>query len=443
MFISSTAHLPHISHPEEMTFDPLELFSAPQKRLTPEFEQRQGTLRQQNYDNVSLSLNSMGVQRITRDISESLENQENEHNHDPSLNSNDIPLHIHDLPLLQLKPPSLVLLLFLYLFAPDQVLNFSPQQPETDPETIFNLKNALPYINDALPWLLKYCPRFTTRNLLAAVSSLAESLRKGSMSEYNAWLTQLIASELPWIEPEPRESIKNVAALRLAENCGRTAHPEILRAIEIPHLPKQLQLKEPSLTADNLGLKTWGSSFLLGSRLARPDTTTQLLKSPVLELGAGTGLVGMVSCLLGYETMLTDLAEIVPNLRQNLNLNEINNGAVDELDWLNPTSFVQKYSWPKYNTIILSDPLYSSKHPQWIVDMINLFLAEEPSAAVLLQVPVRRNFEEERATLWRLMGENGYVMEFEDTESGHDDFGQSDFLFKKYLRSEKVKTTSA
>lgn len=416
----STAHLPHISTPLTMSFDPLELFSAPKKRPDLEIEEQSFDLRQGITSESSVSF-----------AEDHLTDQEEK---EQPQDSTDVPLHIHDLPLLQLKPPPLVLLLFLNLFAPDQVLNFSPLEPETDPETIFAQKNVLLYIDQALHWLKQYCPRFTTRHLLAAVSVLAESLRKGCMSEYNGWLTQLISSELQWLDLEARETIQHIAALRLAENCGRTAHPEILRGIEIPNLHKQLQLKEPSLTADNLGLKTWGSAFLLGSRLARPGASEQYLKSPVLELGAGTGLVGMVSCLLGHDTMLTDLAEIVPNLRQNVELNAIENGLVAELDWLNPASFLQKHSSPKYNTIILSDPLYSSKHPQWIVDMINLFLAAGLSASVLLQVPVRRNFETERAMLWQLMEENGYVVAFEDTESGHDDFGQSDFLFKKYTR---------
>ena len=56
----------------------------------------------------------------------------------------------------------------------------------------------------------------------------------------------------------------------------------------------------------------------------------------MLELGSGTGLVGMVSSLLGYPTVLTDLPEIVPNLQLNVDLNKLNNVTVLELDWTNP-----------------------------------------------------------------------------------------------------------
>ncbi|WPK27330.1 hypothetical protein PUMCH_004712 [Australozyma saopauloensis] len=405
-----------------MPFDPLELFSAPERKCDDDFQ--------------SLDVNNESVQLVdsndgTEDQIDSIstDNLENDEMQDDGM----VPLHIHDLPLLQRKPDYSVLALFLRLFSPDRVLNFSPLEPETDPETIFKTKDVVAVIEDALIWLLSYCPRFQTRSLLASVSFLAETLRKGNMSEYNGWLTQVIASELQWIEELKREEIHHLAALRLAENCGRTAQPEILRQIEIPHLDRALSLKEPSLTSDNLGLKTWGSSFLLGSRLAKPSQHTYL-KAPVLELGLGTGLVGMVSCILGFETALTDLAEIVPNLRENVELNEINNALVDELDWLNPSSFLLKHDLPKYNTVILSDPLYSSLHPQWIVDMINLFLSDDKEARVLLQVPIRRNFERERASLWKLMASNGYTVTQEEIEEGHDDFGESKFIFKKYVR---------
>lgn len=191
-----------------------------------------------------------------------------------------------------------------------------------------------------------------------------------------------------------------------------------------------MYLKEPSLTSDKLGLKTWGSLFILGRRLAQ---NLAYLKGTVLELGSGTGLVGMVAGVLGFPTVLTDLPDIVPNLTDNVELNNIN-ATVDNLDWSNPKSYLDKHNLPRYTTIILSDPLYSSKHPVWIVSMINTFLEESEDARVLLQVPIRKTFENERATLWHLLDINGYTVQEEDTETGYDDFGETTFLFKRLHR---------
>ncbi|KAI7278397.1 hypothetical protein KC345_g6014 [Hortaea werneckii] len=100
-----------------------------------------------------------------------------------------------------------------------------------------------------------------------------------------------------------------------------------------------IHLHEPALTADNLGLKTWASSYLLAKRLVllRSDndesdttaTTTNPLAPPllptlppdaeILELGSGTGLVGMAAArVLQRKVWLTDLEEIVGNLERNV-----------------------------------------------------------------------------------------------------------------------------
>lgn len=342
------------------------------------------------------------------------------------------PLHVHDLPLLKLKPPAVVLSVFLKLLSPPTIHNFGPQEETVkDTNAVLSEKQiSQQEVAISLSWLIGK-GRFSSLEQLAAVAELAESLRMSFPSQYNEWLTRIVSSDLEWLGEEQKEEIHALAALRLAENCGRTAQPEFIRHIEIPGLPKKIYLKEPSLTSDNLGLKTWGSLFILGRRLAAKPA---YLKGSVLELGSGTGLVGIVSCILGFPTMLTDLPEIMPNLEDNIELNSIVQASADCLDWSDPASFLEKHKLPTYTTIILSDPLYSSRHPPWIVSMINAFLEKDTEARVLLQVPIRKTFENERARLWELLEANGYEVEEEDREIGYDDFGETTFLFKKLRR---------
>ena len=146
----------------------------------------------------------------------------------------------------------------------------------------------------------------------------------------------------------------------------------------------------------------------------------------------------MVSCLLGFATMLTDLPEILPNLQANVKLNGITNAETAVLDWSNPLAFLDHHGAVTFSTIILSDPLYSSKHPKWIVDMLNTFLSADEDARVLLQIPLRRNFEKERDHLWRLLEENKYEVEEEDYDDGYDDFGEVKFCFKKLRRCSRA-----
>lgn len=363
------------------------------------------------------------------------------------------PLHVLDLPLLQLKPPAEVLLMFLKLLSPDEVYNFTKPEGVNDEDkkvdtwkTFQNKEITEELLNTALEWLVNFCPRFNNKVKLSYIPFLSTSLKRNYDSQYNAWLTRIISSQLPWVsDSELKRLISKEASLRLSENCGRTAQPEIVRKIGLPNLSKYLKgteyikLKEPSLTSDNLGLKTWGSSLILANRLINMNKLgNEYLTGPVLELGSGTGLVGIISSILGYETYLTDLKEIVPNLQDNVLLNNID-ANVDELNWCDASSFISKYGNDKrFNTIILSDPIYSSKHPYWVVDMVEKFInSKNNNARVLIQIPLRPKFEDERSLLWELMNENFTEIEHE-IESGFDDFGEMGFCFKKFIRKTSI-----
>lgn len=109
-----------------------------------------------------------------------------------------------------------------------------------------------------------------------------------------------------------------------------------------------IYIHEPPLTEDNIGLKTWASSYLLAKRLESLGHThlkTLRLRNhrfQALELGAGTGLVGIAAAAIwGCHTHVTDLPDIVPNLALNAENNipmlEKMGGTVTAavLDWGN------------------------------------------------------------------------------------------------------------
>lgn len=400
-----------------MDFDPLSLFTAP-----PQREDEQPEIEENDPTNIQ-----------TEDFLDV------KHEHVDEDDDQEEPIHIHDLPLLQLKPPRYVLQLLLKLLSPATVRNFEPSKANDSrklPETIFAEKEVSDLVSESLSWLQMKCHRFHNEFQLAAIPRLSGSLKTNFLAEYNAWLTRVISSDLAWFDEADADEVRRLASLRLAENCGRSAQPEFVREIEIAALDSRILLREPSLTADNLGLKTWGSSYILARRLAA-NQHKDYLKGSVLELGAGTGLVGMVACVLGFPSMLTDLNEIVPNLKANVELNNIASAEVDELDWSDPSGFIERRGHLKFDTIILSDPLYSSRHPPWIVNMINKFLSSGSEARILLQLPIRRKFEDERQNLWNLLSENGYTVKEEEQETGFDDFGETTFHFKKLMRKSK------
>ena len=142
--------------------------------------------------------------------------------------------------------------------------------------------------------------------------------------------------------------------------------PEMTRPWVIPassSLPEvKFDIREPPLTGDNLGLKTWGTSYVVAKKLevfgiqhldhfftnsgaltACAGKRSLLPDAKVLELGAGTGLVGIsAGAIWGADVYLTDLQDIAENLRFNVEKNaaivsefggHISSGV---LDWREP-----------------------------------------------------------------------------------------------------------
>ncbi|VVT49751.1 uncharacterized protein SAPINGB_P002425 [Magnusiomyces paraingens] len=275
------------------------------------------------------------------------------------------------------------------------------------------------------------------------------------------WLTGLVASPLQWIDDSNlREEIWDQASTLMAERCGRTAAPTITRRIQIDGMREALiklgkisdtekntdvdiQLIEPSLTEDLLGLKTWGSSYILARRLVRDALLPQSklkLAGPALELGTGTGLVGLVAARLGLPVTLTDLPEIMPNLRANIDQNMLSgiilsptdpsfSPPAQPLDWSDPSEFLQTHKPQSFKTVLVSDPIYSPQHPAMVVRTIAAFLSREPGSKLVLQLPLRRGFDDLRTDLYGLLVKAGLCrIEYEE-EEGYDDFGAGKFAY--------------
>ncbi|PYI07149.1 VPS28-domain-containing protein [Aspergillus sclerotiicarbonarius CBS 121057] len=242
------------------------------------------------------------------------------------------------------------------------------------------------------------------------------------------YLTSIIASPLSWLNTdELREAVWDAAAARLSERSGRTAMPAMSRVFSIPTSGVDeftLTLHEPSLTADNLGMKTWVSSYLLSRRLHNLlETTPNLVPSAsttpklhpdktlrALELGAGTGLVGLSFAALRGKSAtihLTDLPDIVPNLAHNAALN------VELLDRTGGAVTTGVLDWSEqYDLILAADPLYSPNHPKWLVDTITPWLSRGLDARI--------------QELRERMGQLGLAVVDEGEEIGYDDWESAD-----------------
>ncbi|AMD19174.1 HBR273Wp [Eremothecium sinecaudum] len=337
------------------------------------------------------------------------------------------PISVLDLPSPNLADPN-VIYGVLQLLQPDTQVNFSNEQQDgnNDWKYVISEKNMS---ETTLYAIMNYYNKFNNKvifnfqTLCTKVPMLLSQFGPELIGYYNNILRYYESSNAPL-----KNEIIEQASLRISEQCGRTALPALTRKFHVDGLSHEIKLHEPALTNDNLGLKTWGASLILSQKILQIHSRTK-----VLELGAGTGLVGISYALSHSESnsqiILTDLPEIVPNLKKNIRLNGLQNVHATVLDWTNPKSFLDEFGEEKFDTILIADPIYSPKHPYWLVAMIKKFLASD--GIVYLEVPIRAKYKAERELLWNLLDLNNLKVLKEEYDDGYDDWGKVQYLFKE------------
>ena len=242
------------------------------------------------------------------------------------------------------------------------------------------------------------------------------------------YLTSIVSSGLSWIEDEDaRESIWSAASARLSERSGRNAMPTMVRSFLVTE-KLSISLHEPSLTEDNLGLKTWTSSLLLSQRLATCRKYISDDCPRVLELGAGTGLAGIsAACIWSTHVLLTDLPEIIPNLDRNLTRNrgviDQNHGSVEAraLDWTDEAD-MPRHEEEKFMVVLAADPIYSTEHPRLLVNTLRRWIRSDSKARFIVELPLRDRYDEERQDLQQNLQNHGFELIVEGVDTGYDDW---------------------
>lgn len=256
-------------------------------------------------------------------------------------------------------------------------------------------------------------------------------------SEVPRYLTNIISSSLSWLSPEDAEAVWDGASARLSERSGRTAAPALDRSFRISD-SLVIRLHEPSLTEDKLGLKTWTSSLLLARRLPLLAKHIPHGRPQVLELGSGTGLVGLAAASTWKDSisgvLLTDLPEIVPNLRRNIEANAqlSQNSTVlasisvncRVLDWADEKDRPENDDG-KYPLIMAADPIYTSDHPAMLTRTVKRWLEISDKSRFIVELPLRDGYTKDRADLRQRL-QNFMQIEEEGEDRGYDDWEGSD-----------------
>ncbi|TKA69189.1 hypothetical protein B0A55_07080 [Friedmanniomyces simplex] len=206
----------------------------------------------------------------------------------------------------------------------------------------------------------------------------------------------------------------------------RLTFPITLSTTPSPNNTLQIHITDPrSTTANNLALATWGSSEVLANLLhllpipdfsgSGPGTNT----FPILELGAGTGLVGLSAAAIWQSwACLTDLPPILPNLEANIALNRDTltqhggSAACGVLDWSDPATPILESSTPpttpspsRARVILAADTVYSEDHPALLTQAVMARLEKAEPARLVLCYPLRIGYLDHIRELWRLLEE--------------------------------------
>ncbi|CAO1636245.1 unnamed protein product [Jaminaea pallidilutea] len=255
------------------------------------------------------------------------------------------------------------------------------------------------------------------------------------------WLTNTLSSPNLCDDSDENARIQDKAAELLAALCGRptssassvtafvfrTARDlSITTAAAAAAAALTVRIRDSPMTADALGNRTWGAAPILAKRLVTDllanDRRHQGQQRPLrcLELGAGTGLVGLAvaACLSADRGDKVDLSDhhphVLANLQSNVALNEQASSPVQvaHLDWQAVHEHVTasaseesarysstaqtlpdvggsnrdseaKQTWPaiildaKYDVLIAADCVYDPHHPTWIRSVALEHLSQE------------------------------------------------------------------
>ncbi|KAI0860169.1 putative methyltransferase-domain-containing protein [Xylaria cubensis] len=263
-----------------------------------------------------------------------------------------------------------------------------------------------------------------------------------------SYLAGIVSNALQWLnDDEQREAIWDEASRCLSQRCGRAGMGEITRRwpFHERHDPFELIVREPPITGDSLGHKTWGSSFLMAQLLdsLKSGSLSHLLTSGrreslnVLELGSGTGLLGIAAAAMWeVEVVLSDLPDIMPNLNYNI---EQNQAIVERLGgtlssgtlvWGSKSGNSARFAHTnQFNIILAADGIYDDNHPELLSSAIHQNLLNNAGSRAIIMVPLRDEITKSLIVKFRSSMNAGtlplMILE-EHVLIGQDDWGDDD-----------------
>jgi hypothetical protein len=267
-------------------------------------------------------------------------------------------------------------------------------------------------------------------------------------------------SKLLYQIPETRKNFARLyPTFKMTDRHGQTLKVYISDTKQI-----DINIQEPKNSiSENLSLSTWGASFILANQLYKIDVsealeicreqddnkhfqntngTTRKSHAPILELGAGTALVGLTASLLwNRDAILTDLPAIVAGTAATVAANTPALSASDvqvqcgSLDWFQPQrlAFHLPSAGPipdlspdvhKFPIILAADVVYDEEHPDLLLQTVTTWLAPGRASRFVLAYVLRVAYLDVIRDLWAKFEEAGLECVEEGQTTGDESWDE-------------------
>ncbi|KDR85906.1 hypothetical protein GALMADRAFT_32587, partial [Galerina marginata CBS 339.88] len=234
------------------------------------------------------------------------------------------------------------------------------------------------------------------------------------------WVTGFVTRSSDWIsacaseeQSEERSEILDEATALLSSFIGKEDEEDvaITRKFSFPltlndHADGnsgqqiRVELNDAPLSKDDhtsVGLQSWGSCILLADRFCLQPFFFSLAASTgnkplrILELGAGTGMLSIVTAKLLQPSCAVDIVatdyhpDVLENLSKNIETNfpissfPLAPVKVEALDWEKP-NYKAPFDRP-FNVILAADVIYHPNHAQWIKRCVEELLTPPDSTS--------------------------------------------------------------
>ena len=185
--------------------------------------------------------------------------------------------------------------------------------------------------------------------------------------------------------------------------------------------PIEIRIREPDITTSDLGWKTWGGSLLLTRLILMGRIEIARSIDSVMELGCGTGLVGLslgkITASNTHITMTDFHPGVLANAEVNVSENNLNDKiSVEKVDWFSYLPRHASYdssaaiNGPKYSIILAADVIYNNDHAESIPYVVAAHLKRSPESVFHCVLPLRPQYRSEVTLFETAMRNAGFVL---------------------------------